>query len=319
MMVWYRNRKAFLLATVCILAISLAGLLGCPTGQPNGTTPPQPPGGEDEPTPTPLTVDLEYIGVKAAHGGSVQLITVVSDGDKIAKYAIPPFFDTFTMDEFETQRIGQILFNTRVAKGDLKINILAYHREQSQSIDLTLIEMSEWYSGDGIGQLIQLVEATPGEELIGYYENTWSPDESWGIGEYNEVGSGDLRVWFSIWSDTAPEPILEPRLLPDVTIQEVSLPTEVVRTITEQIIPVGYATTLTLFNHETFGVTVDWQGHSSLTGILDSGSVNMPAESTWDIRKGYYYETSGTHEMTYTVSYNRTVLDTWTGTLEVID
>jgi hypothetical protein len=246
------------------------------------------------------------------------LITVVSDGDKLQKYAIPPFFDTFTLGDFETLRIGQTLFSTRAAKGDLEINILAYHREQPQSIDLELIEMTEWYYGDGIGQLTQLVEATPGEELIGYYENTWASDESWGIGEYNEVGTGDLRVWFSIWSDTEPEPILEPRLLPDVTIQEVSLPAEAFN-ITEQQIPVGYATTLTLFNHENFSVTVDWQGHSSLTGIFDGDSVTVPADSAQEIRKSYYYETSGTHQVTYTVAYDRTVLDTWTGTLEVID
>ncbi len=148
----------------------------------------------------------------------MQLVVIVSDseGGEEGKHLFPPIEEGYPMGDFETKKIGQRVFHTSSVNGDLKMSVLAYHRDQSKTEYLALIKMMEWYYGDSINMLKQLVLNLPeNDELIGYYENTWSADESWGIGQYAEVGVDDLRVWFSVWSDIKPTPPLEPSLFPE--------------------------------------------------------------------------------------------------------
>ena len=121
------------------------------------------------------------------------------------------------MGDYETKKIGRRIFHTSSIKGNLKMSVLAYHRDQSKTEYLALIRMMEWYYGDSINMLKQLVlNMTENDELIGYYENTWSPDELRGIKkQYSEVGVDDLRLWFSVWSDTESVPPPKPSLCPE--------------------------------------------------------------------------------------------------------
>ena len=212
--------------SVLVIGILLLSACGTPTTAPPTEAPPtlspaeQPeltPTLEPELQPMPINITLDYFAVKDAHGGNVQLVVVVSDseGGEEGKCLFPPTEEGYPMGSYETKKIGQRVFHTPCVKGDLKISVLAYHRDQSKTEYLQLIQMMEWYYGDGINMLKQLVLSMPeNDELIGYYEGKWSADESWGIGQYKEEGIDDLRVWFSVWSDTEPTPVPKPSLFP---------------------------------------------------------------------------------------------------------
>jgi len=267
--------------------------------------------------PTPaLNVTINYIGVKYAHGGNVQLVVVVSDGETIDKRPIPLGENTFSMSDFDVKTINQRVFHTSSVKDNLKVNILAYHRDQSKKDYLDMIQMMEWYYGDGITMLKNLILNMPeNDKLIGYYDNTWYPDEDWGIGQYNEVGIEDLRVWFSIWSDSEPAAIPKPSLLPDVRIKSVSIPSE-----TKQSAWVNNTShVLTLVNNEEHKIPVNWNAYSSITGNFDSGRATVPGNGHINIKKMYRYDQKpGPVEIRYTILYKGTELDTWSGTLTVI-
>lgn len=267
-----------------------------------------------------LNVRIDYIGVKNAHGGNVQLVVVVSDEDKIEKHLIPPVEEGLPMGNFEVKRIKQRVFHTPSVKNDVKINILAYHRDQSKTDYLAMIKMMEWYYGDSINMLKQLVENMPeNDELIGYYEETWGLDESWGVGPHSNVGHGDdFRVWLSIWSDEEPPLVSEPYFSPDVKIKNVSMPPEVKQSNSGWFYYRWYTNTLTLVNNESCPVEVYWSAVSSAQEEFH-GTVTIPAKGTKDISEDYYYENDiGPLAWTYTISHNDRELHSWHGSMDVI-
>ncbi len=275
---------------------------------------------EAELPPFPLYVRIDYFAVKNAHGGNVQLVVVTSDGDTIEKHLLPPVKEGFSMGNFEVKRINQRVFHTSSVKDDFKINILAYHRDQSKTDYLAMIGMMEWYYGDSINMLKQLVESMPeNDELIGYYEERWGPHESWGVGQHNEVGHGDdFRAWLSIWSDEEPPLVAEPSLSPDVEIQNVSMPSEVKQSNSGWWYYKWYTNTLTLANHESCPVEVYWSAVTSAEKEFH-GTVTIPASGTRDISENYYYENDiGPLEWTYTISHNNSELDSWHGSMNVV-
>jgi len=149
------------------------------------------------------------------------LVVVVGDEDedKMVKYLFPPVEEGYPMGDYKTKKIGQEVFHAASVRGSLKMSVLAYHRDQSKTEYLALIKMMEWYYRDSINMLKQLVLNMPeNDELIGHYEKIWSEDELRSIGQYkqyHEVGIDDLRLWFSIWSDTEPPSFSEPSLSPE--------------------------------------------------------------------------------------------------------
>jgi len=290
---------------------------------PTPTPPPltdseSPPTPKQEPISVPVNIRIDYVGVENAYGGNVQLVVVVSDGDKIEKYSVPRDDEYYSMYDFEVQMIGRRVFHTAALKGDLKLNILAYHRDQVRKTNLKMINMMEWYYGDSINMLKNLVLNMPEDDkLIGEYECTWYLDEPLHIGQYYKT-SGDLHVWFSVWSDTEPMPVSEPILLPDIKIQSITLPTNTKqRSKYETLIIKTYYTTFMLVNNESVDITVDWQGHSSIRGVFDSGSITVPKRSSISVKRDYYYDTAGVEEITYKIFYRSAELDSWSGTLNV--
>lgn len=267
------SAKGFVgLMLMCLL---LASTFACGGGGSKGSGQTLPPLPTSTPTPlptptptlqpTPLNVTLNYIGVEDAHGGNVQLVVVVGDEGGFERTLIPPVEHGFPMGDFETKEINQRVFHTPSAEGSLKMTILAYHRDQSKTDYLALIDMMGWYYGDSINMLRNLVLNMPGnDELIGYYENTWYPDESWGIRQYNEVGIDDLRVWFSIWSDTEPTPILMPSLSPPGGVYEFEVDysfwpvTSGAYVEFERYLNAGEEVTGFVHWLETYGISYDW-------------------------------------------------------------
>ena len=270
----------------------------------------------------PLNVRLDYIGVKDAHGGNVQLVVVVGDEDedKMETLLIPPVEEGFSMDNFAVKEINQRVFHTPSIKGNLKMTILAYHRDQSKTDYLTLINWMKWYYGDNIDWLEQLVLNMPEQdELIGYYEYTWYPDENWGIGgNYSRVGHDDFLVWFSIYPGEEPPQMSQPSLLPDVEIQNVDMPSEVVQSNSGWFYYSWYTNTLTLVNHESCPLTVQWSAVTS-AGKEFGSTVTVPAKGKIDCSESYYYENKiGPLEWVYTIRHNGEELDSWSGTMNVI-
>jgi len=271
---------------------------------------------------TPLNVYIHYISIKDAHGGNVQLVVVVGDEDedKMEKLLIPPVEEGFSMDNFAVKEINQRVFHTPSIKGNLKMTILAYHRDQSKTDYLTLINWMKWYYGDRIDWLEQLVLSMPEQdELIGYYEYKWYPDKNWGIGgNYSRVGHDDFLVWFSIYSGEEPPLMSQPSLLPDVKIQNVSMPSEVVQSNSGWFYYRWYTNTLTLVNHESCPLTVQWSAVTSAGKEFD-GTVTVPAKGKFDRSERYYYENKiGPLEWVYTIRHNGEELDSWSGTMNVI-
>ncbi|MCD6599542.1 MAG: hypothetical protein J7L19_03110 [Dehalococcoidia bacterium] len=154
---------------------------------------------------------------------------------------------------------------------------------------------------------------------VGSYQNTWYPDEKWGIGQH-EVSDGNFLVGFSIWSDKKPSLIPEPLLLPDVTIELVDVPPQAKCSygFTNEL----YTNTLTIMNHESVDVqvdwSVDWDALCSDFEICDKGTVTVPADRDVDISHRYFYKTVGIQGVTYTISQNGRELDSWSGSIDVI-
>ena len=268
----------------------------------------------------PLSVSIDYFWVGCAYGGDVQLVVVVND-EQVSEpaYLIPPGDTDYDMGNFALKNAGhQRVFHTASVQGALKINVLAYHRDNSQKDYLNALDMMEWYYGsDSINMLRNLVLSMPeNDHLIGYYTYTWYPDESWGVGQHTNVGTDGLRIWYSIWSGTDPGSTSQPTIEnPDVTIESITVP---------ETISLGFwestyvQQTLRIKNNEDCDMSIDWQAHSSVTGDFDSGTAVVSANSYKDITKGYYYNTVGSVELTYTISHDGIVLDTKSANTEVV-
>jgi len=270
-----------------------------------------------------LNLTIHHIGVISAHDqediwdpdGEIQLLVLVTDGRETSEASIPIDGTGFKMGDFETQNINQRVFHTSSAGDYLKVSIVAYDID-SKKETLDYLSILEAFGVSGATSLKELYSLLPQEDdRIGYYESTWYAEENWGIGQYSTEGIEDLRVWFSIWSDTEPESISKPSLLPDVRIQSVDIPAQAKQS------PWGfiqYGHTLTIVNNESIDIQVDWNAHSSQTGDFDGGSKTIPANSSKSITKRYFYETAGQIELTYTISYKDSVIDSWSGTVNVI-
>jgi len=261
---------------------------------------------------SPLNVYIHYIGIKDAHGGNVQLVVVVGDEDedKMERILIPPGEEVFSIGDFETRNIERRVFHTPSIKGNLKMTMLAYHRDYSKTDYLTLINWMNWYYGGSIDWLEQLVLTMPEQdELIGYYEYKWYPDENWGIGgNYSRVGHDDFLVWFSIYSDEEPPVISKPTVPPHVTIQSVHIPPSVT-------VGATYVETVILQNNESCTVPVTLKRYSSVGEPLCEDYEIYPNRQ--EISIGLFCKEPGTRAITYEAFYKDTKLDSWEGSLAV--
>lgn len=272
----------------------------------------------------PLNVTIDYIGVTSAHDqediwdpdGEVQLLVLITDGKETPKVPLPPDETGFKMGDFEVRKINQRVFHTTSAGEYLKVSIVAYDIDSKEKT-MSYLSILEAFGLSGASSLKQLYAMLPQEDdRIGYYESTWYPEDNWGIGQYSAEGIEDLRVWFTIWSDTEPASISMPSLLPDVRIQDVDIPNQVEKS--SAWFPLYYKHMLTIVNNEPIDIKINWHAHSTDTGDFDEGSENIPAGSRKSITRSYFYETAGQIKLTYTISYKDSVIDSWSGTVNVI-
>jgi hypothetical protein len=283
----------------------------------------------------PIQVTLDYFGVKDIHQSyvsfplnTVQLFVVVDDGKTVANYAYPSNGEGIPTKYFQLVDLSQqTVFDTSSVGDYLRVSALAYScvdKNTTLSIARALGAFER-----SMGTLADLYATLPEtKERIGWYEHTWYDVDGWGAEQatYEAEGYGDLRLWFRIWSNTEPTPISEPLFIPEVTIEDVELPTNA-RPEHPCFIPSKYPITLSLVNNEEFDVPIKWEAHSTRIGDFDHGEATVPKNGRLDISKPYCW-IAGESTITYAIYYywndyaiyyywNDAQLDTWSGTLNI--
>jgi len=107
--------------------------------------------------------------------------------------------------------------------------------------------------------------------------------------------------------------------IPGVKIQSVALPSNA--KTSSGIILTTYPTTFRLVNNESVDVTVTWQVHFFANGnpfSNYSNTVTVPQNGYIDVTNRYYYPIAGTWNVTYTISINNSQVDTWSGTMIIL-
>ena len=318
----------YLVAILVLLAFVLPACAGAGSDNDNGSP------NSNQPTSTPIDVRLDYFGVRWNHQDptdpvpwKVQLYLVVDDGETTTPFRYPSDDEGMNMESFHIEDLGgQRVFYTSSVGDHLKISVLACSSEDKETKLAIWKALETWDSA--AGTIRQIYESLPLQtERVGYWEQYWSSTEKWGTepGRYDGVGNDDLQVWLRIWSDNEPDPASEPTLLPDVKLLDVDMDQEV--KCSGMYCPGSllsydyyYSRTLHIMNNEKFAITVEWKGHSSVTGDFDTGSIQVSAGATAPVSQNdLQYRELGPAEITYKLLYNGHELpSSWSGTVNVV-
>ncbi len=189
--------------------------------------------------------------------------------------------------------------NAKVSSGALVYNT-TFRLVNNESVDVTV----NWQANSSITGNFDSGSVTVPKN--GYLDVTKG---------YYYITTGTEKITYTIyysgtqidsWSGTH----IITSFVPNVKIQSVTLPPNA-KVSSGALV---YNTTFRLVNNESVDVTVNWQANSSITGNFDSGSVTVPKNGYLDVTKGYYYITTGTEKITYTIYYSGTQIDSWSGT-----
>ncbi|MDY6918431.1 MAG: hypothetical protein SVP26_10930 [Chloroflexota bacterium] len=165
-------------------------------------------------TPNPsLDVYLHWIGVECDHSeddrdsngkAEVGLVVAVSDGTAASERRVYPYEGgCYSMGDFDLQDIGQRIFHAGSVGDCLELVIVAYDIDESDEWSEFLHAASPWVpEADVLKAILDLFPQQDDE--IGYYRGKWYADEGWGAGYYENVGSGHLKVCFSIEEEGEP-------------------------------------------------------------------------------------------------------------------
>lgn len=301
-----------------------------PTGSPGTTLPTDAP---SKPTSgIPLNVTLDYIGVKnnLAQSGpaDIYFLTVISDGYATATQRFLPAEGSYRLDTYETIEYNQDIFSTDSAGDSLKVCILAYKQNDPQWRDAILIPALEeierglnWGDYRSAEEIMTTVEnhmakseisfTGGGDSLVGYFEDVWGTGEQRGIGQYEGVGTDDLRLWFSIWSTEEPKTAAAPVLLPDVEIEDIN---------SVATASAGYNRTdiVRIHNSEAHALTVTLKGASELAGEFCNHDVELAAGGYAWLENEAGNPSAGLDTITYRVFFREAELDEASETLRVI-
>jgi hypothetical protein len=101
--------------------------------------------------------------------------------------------------------------------------------------------------------------------------------------------------------------------MPNVKIRSLTLPSKV--SVSSGI---SYQAIIRLVNTESVDITVNWKAISTTGKDFDNGSVTVPKNNYIDVTKEYRYTDLGDLEMTYTIYYNGTQIDSRSDVITVI-
>ncbi|HEY79289.1 MAG TPA: hypothetical protein G4O09_09270 [Dehalococcoidia bacterium] len=280
----------------------------------------------------PLNVTLQYLGVEYDGTDSgpdnIYLLLVITDGYQQAVSRFLPEGGTFSMNNYQAVKLDQEVFSTDSVGDSFKVCILTYKRHDPKwQTDILIPSLAEierglaWGDYRSAQEILSTVDKHMaksstefiggGDQLIGYFEDVWGLNESLGIGKYIAVGTEDLRLWLSIWSEEEPPLPPPPVLLPDVSIDHVNM----ISTAT-----IGQTRTdiICIRNQEPHPVTVQLKGTSLVTGEFSNDTVEVPADSCAWLEKDFICEGSGIVTINYHIYFRDTELDSWSGKLKVI-
>ncbi len=279
----------------------------------------------------PLNVTLHYLGVKSNHAesglGDIYLLVVATDGYTKATSRFLPADGTFSLQDYETIEVDQRIFSTDSAGSSFKLCILAYQQNDprwlASVLEPALAEIETglgWGNYRSIQEILSTVErhqkesttsfTNDGDSLIGYWEDVWADHQSLGIGQYEAVGSDDLRLWFSIWSKSEPAAPSQPALFPDVTLNNVDMVSSVSATQSRVDI-------ISIWNRELHPLTVTLKGTSSAGGDFYDKTLEVRANGFALIESRAACDTPGAVDIRYDLYLRDIKIDSWSGVLAV--
>jgi len=178
----------------------------------------------------PLNINIDYIGVKFDHDptikgpGDIRLFVMISDGINEVHTVVPSENIYYILNDYETIEVNRLVFSTPSVGDHIKISIVAYEDDDNWITNMLLDNLPTLLStflNPTIGELVAGYQELAGkplfadnDDLVGSYDGFWSSSQSWGIGQYNCVGTDDFRLCLSVWSEPEPAHIPKPTLLP---------------------------------------------------------------------------------------------------------
>lgn len=270
---------------------------------------------------------IDYFGVKSTHlkgyelsPRKIQLCVLVSDSGnpKPAVDYLPSESDGFPMKDFSVHWVGHKI-DIPSAQDYLRVRVLAYSSEDVE-VKKAIVSWLQLFGAPGADELQRLIDLLPvDKELVGHYDRSYAAAENWGIAPrpYEAEGSGDLELWFRIWSGVQPPESEQPVLNPEIVIDNLVVPTEVRAPYGYQAFSASH--TLTLRNDEALDIPVTYRATSSVTGQFDQGQSTVPRNSVKTITKSFPYgEPLGPREITYEVFYDNRQIGNRSTTITVV-
>lgn len=177
----------------------------------------------------PVVVTLDRIGVIKDHdpwlkdllapGGEIYLYLAITDGNSEPYIIRIPSSQTITLNDNESKDIQKQVFSTNSVGDELKFVAIAFESDNpvlGLAGNLIMQGLTAYLTaqygqaGQLVGDLInsqpsesdegapmELAES-PSDDFVGAVERTFTPTDKWGAGSYQDVRSGDLRLWFTI-------------------------------------------------------------------------------------------------------------------------
>jgi ribosomal protein L40E len=170
----------------------------------------------------PIIVTLDRIGVISDHdpflkgAGEIYLILCVGDGQVEPVTIRVPSNAYISLNDNETMDVEEQIFSTACVGDQLSIQGIAFESDDpifegvvNIAGQLILSEIggpvasfltmffSQGQPTEDNPALSQIRES-PADDLVGAVDKTWTSSKKWGLGSYEEVTSGDLRLWFTI-------------------------------------------------------------------------------------------------------------------------
>jgi len=170
----------------------------------------------------PIKVTLDKIGVISDHdpflkgAGDIYLYVAVSDGEGEPQLQRIPEEGVIKLKDYETTEIGRQLFYSSCVGGELKVVVIAFEQDSFGLLEKMVLTGLSAYLTGGYGAaevILNLLQSSPSadeemtgetseDDFVGAVERIFTSAENWGIGSYNDVQNGDLRIWFTISSPT---------------------------------------------------------------------------------------------------------------------
>jgi len=175
----------------------------------------------------PITVRLDRIGVydnredwTRGKDGEVYVGIIVTDGNIILQERFhQQEGQHYILEKNETVDIGTIIFSVDDVGDYIRIAAIGYEDDGGQGEMLlyqALGAAGEAYISGGASTLLEMTDFSLGnllaklfgaeDDWLGSYEQSWSYDNNWGVGKYEDIALEDergilcLRLWFTIES-----------------------------------------------------------------------------------------------------------------------